>query len=90
MNVDLKFDELCNKLLQQDKWKKQFGSSSSQAEGEKQAFVANVKGKGKWAKKKGQGSGEDATKSLKIITCHYLLWQGGPYEEALQKEVGLL
>jgi hypothetical protein len=27
-NVDLKFDELCNKLLQQDRWKKQFGSSS--------------------------------------------------------------
>ena len=28
MSVDLKFDELCNKFLQQDKWKKQFGSSS--------------------------------------------------------------
>ena len=22
MNVDLKFDELCNKLLQQDRWKR--------------------------------------------------------------------
>lgn len=28
-NVDLKFDELCNKLLQQHKWKKQFGSSNN-------------------------------------------------------------
>ena len=27
-NVDLKFDELWNKLLQYDIWKKQFGSSS--------------------------------------------------------------
>jgi hypothetical protein len=62
MNVDLKFDELCNMLLQQDRWKKQFGSNS-ETEGSKQAFATNVKGKGKWAKKKGQGSGEDATKS---------------------------
>jgi hypothetical protein len=68
-----------------DKWKKQFGSSS-EIEGSEQAFAANVKGKGKWAKKKGQGSGEDATKSLKTITV--TMWKGGPYEEALQKEVG--
>lgn len=27
-NVDVKFEVLCNKLLQQDRWKKQFGSSS--------------------------------------------------------------
>jgi hypothetical protein len=27
-NVDLKFVEVCNTLLQQDRWKKQFGSSS--------------------------------------------------------------
>ena len=68
-NVDLKFGELCNKLLQQNKWKKQFGSSES--EGSEHAFAANVKGKGKWPKKKGQGNGEDATKSSKTITCHY-------------------
>jgi hypothetical protein len=37
----------------------------------KQAFAANVKRKGKWAKEKGQGSGEDATRSQKNITCHY-------------------
>jgi len=24
-NVDLKFEDLCTKLLQQDRWKKQFG-----------------------------------------------------------------
>jgi hypothetical protein len=69
-NVDLKFEELCNKLLQQDRWKKQFGSSS-EVEGTKQAFAANVKGKGKWERRKGKASGEDATKSLKNITCHY-------------------
>jgi hypothetical protein len=69
-NVDLKFDALCNKLLQQDKWKKQF-DSSTKAEGLEHAFVANVKGKGKWAKKKGQGSGEDGTRSQKNTTCHY-------------------
>ena len=50
-NIDLKFGELCNKLLQQDRWKKQFGSSET--EGFEQAFAANVKGKGKWPKKKG-------------------------------------
>jgi hypothetical protein len=27
-DVDLKFGELCNKLLQQDRWKKQFGSKN--------------------------------------------------------------
>ena len=27
-DVDLKFGEISNKLLQQDRWKKQFGSSS--------------------------------------------------------------
>jgi len=26
-NVDLKFDEICNKLLQQDRWKKKFDNS---------------------------------------------------------------
>ena len=29
-NVDLKFGELCNKLLQHDRWKKLFGSSESE------------------------------------------------------------
>ena len=29
-NVDLKFGELCNKLLQRYRWKKQFGSSESE------------------------------------------------------------
>jgi len=64
IDVDLKFGEMCNKLLQQERWKKQFGSSS-EIEGSKQAFAANVKGKRKWTKKNGQGNGEDATKSTK-------------------------
>lgn len=47
-NVDLKFLELCNKLLQQDWWKQQFSSSASLSSTE-QAFVANSfhKDKGK-------------------------------------------
>jgi hypothetical protein len=45
-DFDLKFGELSNKLLQQDKWKKQFGSSS-ETEGSKLAFAAKAKGKGK-------------------------------------------
>lgn len=69
-DIDLKFGELCNKLLQQDRWKNQFGSSS-QPEGSERAFVANVKGKGKWAKQKGQGHGEDTPKSQKTFTYHY-------------------
>jgi hypothetical protein len=69
-NVDLKFDELCNTLLQQHRWKKQF-NNNKETECSKQAFAANVKGKGKWANKKGQGSSEDATKRLKTITYHY-------------------
>ena len=43
-DVDLKFGELCNKLLQQDGWKKQFGSNT-ETEGSEQAFAANLKGK---------------------------------------------
>ena len=38
-NVDLKFPELCTKLLQQDRWKQQFGSSASTTSSE-QAFAA--------------------------------------------------
>jgi len=49
MDVDLKFGELCNNLLQYDICKKQFGSNS-EIESSKQIFVANVKGKSKWAK----------------------------------------
>ena len=69
-DVDLKFGELSNKLLQQDRWKKQFGSNS-ETKGSEQAFVAKAKGKGKWTRKMGPGNGEDATKSQKTITCHY-------------------
>lgn len=68
-DVYLKFGELCNKLLQQDGWKKQFGSNT-ETEGSEQAFAANFKGKGKGAKKKGQHSGEDGSQGQKTI-CHY-------------------
>jgi hypothetical protein len=39
-NVDLKFAELCNMLLQQDRWKKQFGNGS-ETKGLEQSFAAN-------------------------------------------------
>jgi hypothetical protein len=69
-NVDLKFGELSNNHLQQDRWKKQFGSSS-ETEGSEKAFAAKAKGKGKWTRKPSPGNDEDATKILKTITCHY-------------------
>jgi hypothetical protein len=68
--VDLNFGELSNKLLQQDRWKKQFGWSS-ETKGSKKAFTAKAKGKGKWTRKPGPGNDKDATKSLKTITFHY-------------------
>lgn len=45
-NVDLKFDELCNNLLQQDGWKKHF-DNNNERQGAKQTFVSNFKDKGK-------------------------------------------
>ena len=51
-NVDLKFDELCNRLLQQDRWRKQFGSNNESPSVE-QAFTAKDVGKGKSTQKKG-------------------------------------
>lgn len=38
-DVDLKFADLCTKLLQQDQWKKQFDSGNSSSSSE-QAFIA--------------------------------------------------
>jgi hypothetical protein len=69
-DIDLKFGELSNKLLQQDRWKKQFGNNS-ETEGSEKAFAAKAKGKGKWTRKLGPGNDEDAIKILKTITCHY-------------------
>jgi hypothetical protein len=70
IDIDLNFRELSNKLLQQDRWKKQFGRNS-ETKGLEQAFVAKDKGKGKWTRKPGPGNDEYATKILKTITCHY-------------------
>jgi len=70
MNFELKFDEIYNKLLQQHTWNKQF-SISSEKEGFEQAFVAKLKGKSKWAKKKGRSNSEDVTKDQKTIKFHY-------------------
>lgn len=69
-NVDLKFNNLCNELLQQDKWKKQFDTNSDSTSVE-QAFATKDKGKGKWSQKKGQGNFDDTSKNLKIITYLY-------------------
>lgn len=75
-SVDLKFPDLCNKLLQQDRWKQQFGSSASSST--EQAFTASAshkyKGKAPSFQQKGQGQGQpqqsSKKKSLQCSYCH--------------------
>lgn len=45
-NVDLKFNDTCKKLLQQARWRQQFGSNVDMASVE-HVFTAKEKGKGK-------------------------------------------
>lgn len=71
-NVDLKFPDLCNKLLQQDRWRQQFGSSTNSTSTE-QAFSAKSstknKGKAQSSQPKGFGSSKDSKK--KNVQCNY-------------------
>eukprot|EP00253_Pinus_taeda_P013936 PITA_13936 len=53
-NVDLKFPELCTKLLQQDRWKQQFGSGASSTSSEN-AFATKYQSSQSFKKKKKQG-----------------------------------
>lgn len=72
-DVDLKFSDLCNKLLQQNRWRQQFGSSTSSPSIE-QAFSAKSsaknKGKAQSSQPKGLCSSQDKKKK-KNIQCNY-------------------
>ncbi len=72
--VDLKFTDLCTLLLQQDRWKQQFGSSSSSTSTE-QAFAAKSfqKDKGKFQQPSQQKSSAPASNGTKKknIQCNY-------------------
>jgi len=48
-NDELMFDQLSNKLVQKDRWRKQFENNSGH-DNSKVALVANFKGKGKGGK----------------------------------------
>ena len=51
MNVDLKFEELSNKLSKQNKWKKEFGSNN-ETEGVEQVFATKSRAKTSGQRKK--------------------------------------
>ena len=73
-SVDMKFTNLCTLLLQQDRWKQQFGSSSNSTSTE-QAFAVKSfqKDKGKFqqpSQQKSSAPASDGTRK-KNIQCNY-------------------
>lgn len=72
-NVDLKFSDLCTILLQQDRWKQQFGSGASSSSIE-QAFLAKTvqknKGKNQPSQQPSQAQSSDSSKK-KNVQCNY-------------------
>ena len=74
--VDLKFTDLCTLLLQQDRWKLQFGSSSSSTSTKKAFAVKSFqKDKGKFQQSSQQKSSAPALDGSwkKNIQCNYRL-----------------
>jgi len=67
-NVDLKFPELCTKLMQQDRWKQQFGSSAALASSEN-AFVAKYHSS-QYFQQKGSSQPFDPARK-KNVQCNY-------------------
>lgn len=75
-NIDLTFEQLNNKLLQKDRWKKQFRNNSGH-DAPEVALATKFKGKGKANKAK--DGHKESNKSLdssnqkpdKIIKCFY-------------------
>jgi len=67
-NVDLKFPVLCTKLLQQDRWKQQFGSDASSASSEN-AFAAKYQSS-QWFQKTSSSQSYDPAKK-KNVQCNY-------------------
>lgn len=72
-NVDLTFPDLYNKLLQQNRWKQQFGTSATSSSSVR-AFPAKTfqknKGKPSSFQQHNQGQSADSSKS-KNIQCNY-------------------
>eukprot|EP00253_Pinus_taeda_P004299 PITA_04299 len=64
-NVDLKFPDLCTKLMQQDRWKQQFGGGAASASSEN-AFVAKYPS---YQQKVSSQSFDPARK--KTVQCNY-------------------
>ena len=67
-NVDLKFPELCTKLLQQDRWKQQFGSDASSASSEN-ALLPNISPLSHF-RRRGSSQSYDLDKK-KNVQCNY-------------------
>eukprot|EP00253_Pinus_taeda_P036695 PITA_36695 len=67
-NVDLKFPELCTKLMQQDRWKQQFGSGAASASSEN-AFAAKYQSSQSFQQKGSSQSFDPARK--KNVQCNY-------------------
>eukprot|EP00253_Pinus_taeda_P022033 PITA_22033 len=67
-NVDLKFPELCTKLMQQDRWKQQFGSGATSASLEN-AFAAKYQSSQSFQQKGSSQLFDPARK--KNVQCNY-------------------
>eukprot|EP00253_Pinus_taeda_P005669 PITA_05669 len=67
-NVDLKFPDLCTKLMQQDRWKQQFGSGAASASSEN-AFAAKYQSPQSFQQKSSSQSFDSARK--KTMQCNY-------------------
>lgn len=68
-DADLKFGKISTKLVQQDRWKKQFGISSEN-EGSEMALATNFKGKVKFSKNYESSRTYDVS-NQKTLKCHY-------------------
>ena len=64
-NVDIKFPDLCTKLMQQDRWKQQFGSGAASASSEN-AFAAKYQS----YQQKGSSQSFDPARK-KTVQCNY-------------------
>eukprot|EP00253_Pinus_taeda_P006371 PITA_06371 len=69
-NVDLKFPELCTKLMQQDRWKQQFGSGAASTSSEN-AFAAKYQSSQSFQQKASSQSFDPVRKkNVQCNCCH--------------------
>eukprot|EP00253_Pinus_taeda_P002078 PITA_02078 len=78
-NVDLKFPDLCTKLMQQDRWKQQFGSGAALASSEN-AFAAKYQS----YQQKGSAQSFDPARK-KTVQCNYCHKFGHMKKDCRQK-----